>query len=103
MVGPAYYPWWEVTLPSKTTVTYVRVLNRGDPCCSFNLNKFTVSVDGCVCATDVIVAPGEWSNVPCHLSGSHVKVSLPRVDVMSMCGIEVYGFEASTASMLRLN
>jgi len=95
-------PWWRVDLGQSTSVSSVKVWNRGD-CCGKRLAGYQVRVgngadlSGALCGTGTGASS---SSVQCGgKAGRYVTVSIPGGGkVLTLCEVEVYGGAASAAA-----
>uniref|UniRef100_A0A4W4FNV0 Fucolectin tachylectin-4 pentraxin-1 domain-containing protein n=1 Tax=Electrophorus electricus TaxID=8005 RepID=A0A4W4FNV0_ELEEL len=94
-------PWWRVDLHHTYTIHYVALTNQGD-CCSYCLNGAEIRIgdslqndgkDNPLCATVSSIPPGQTEYFVCtkFLKGRYMTAVLPRVGILSLCEMEVFG------------
>jgi YVTN family beta-propeller protein len=98
-------PWWQVDLGASQALQAIRVWNRSD-CCAERLAGFTVFVsetdmtgrsreqllaDPTVWRWQHSGAVGRLTEVAVPTRGRHVRIGLPRVEVLSLAEVEVFG------------
>ena len=95
-------PWWQVRLAGETTVTAVKVTNRGDTHWTTvqRLDGLQVTVNGQLCASGVTFSRGETKEITCiaPVTGTDVRLEIPgRNEVLTLCEVGVRG--VSTISL----
>ncbi|XP_013784288.1 uncharacterized protein LOC106468406 isoform X2 [Limulus polyphemus] len=115
------YPWLQVDLGKEHTVQSVTIWNRQD-CCRFRLHDFEIRVGNNKITDDYVTKvfdlnglcgrhvgggiqtdPCTMTCEPCSLTGRYVTIQItsfcsdcpePNINVLHVCEVEVYGFEA---------
>ncbi|KAK7888849.1 hypothetical protein WMY93_024409 [Mugilogobius chulae] len=103
-------PWWRVDLLKPYILTSITITNRGD-CCQERLDGAEIRLGNTTQNNNPIVAAvshipaGVSADIPFHgrVAGRYVSIVLPGSGrVLSLCEVEVYGYQAPTGENLAL-